>query len=331
MQNKLITVIIPIYNVENYITDCLNSVINQTYKNLEILCIDDCGTDNSMKIIEEIAKKDNRIRIIYNKQNSGQGYCRNIGINEANGEYIYFLDSDDFIENDYIEKLYCEIEKNNVDVACNIKMLKFYGTNSIKNKYIKKEIDFILNKKLEWKEELLKIIPISAWCKLYKASLLKENSIFFAENKLKFEDYYFLYILKTKIKSIEFISNSTYFYRQRENSTMFNNKYNKNNCYDAIYIIELIYNYYKSNNLLNKHSIPFKWINKYFNKINNKKEFFFLIKEKFNLMKNEVLNNKNIYNKKDINFFYCILNSKSYYVFNFKYILSKIFKINYAK
>ena len=325
MQNKLITVVIPIYNVEKYIEECLNSIINQTYKHLEILCIDDCGEDNSIKIVEEYSKKDNRIKIVYNKENAGQGYCRNIGIQEANGDYIYFIDSDDFIDLDYIEKMYNEMIKNDVDVVCQTKILKYYGENSIRNKYIKHAREFVLNKKLEWDETLLKNSPISPVCKLYKIDFFRKNNVYFAENRLKFEDFYFWYILRTRIKTIEFLHNSTYFYRQRNNSTMYENKYNKNDCYDAIYIIENIYNYYKKYNLLNKYPIPFKWLNKYFKKINDKDKFFNLIKEKFILMKNDIFNNKNIYQKNDINFFSCILNNKKYSLFRIMYFLLNLF------
>lgn len=323
--NELVSVVIPIYNVEKYLEECLNSIINQTYTNLEILCIDDCGTDNSINILKVFAEKDKRIKIISNEKNIGLGATRNNGINNASGKYIYFIDSDDFIDLNYIEQLVLEIEKNQVNVVCNNKILKYYDNNLNKNKFIKTEKDFILNTKLNWDDGFLKNMSISAWCKLYNLKFLKENKIYFAENKLIFEDFYFIFLLNTKIKIISFIYNSTYYYRQRENSLINQKKYQKNNCYDSLFIIELLYNYYKENNLLDKYNIPFHWLNKFFHKVINKKEFFLLIKEKFNFMKNEKLINFNNYGIKDKYFFNSIIDTNNYYLFRMKYFLVKIY------
>lgn len=103
-EEELISIIIPVYNVQNYIETCLNSVINQTYKNLEIILVDDGSPDNSGKICDEYAKKDNRIKVIH-KENGGVSESRNVGLELARGTYITFVDSDDWIEDDYIEVL----------------------------------------------------------------------------------------------------------------------------------------------------------------------------------------------------------------------------------
>lgn len=88
-KNPLIGIIIPVYNTEDYLEECLNSVLNQTLERIEIICIDDNSSDNSPKILEKYGKKDNRVKILYNKKNTGQGVARNKALNEANGEYIY--------------------------------------------------------------------------------------------------------------------------------------------------------------------------------------------------------------------------------------------------
>ena len=95
-----ISVIIPVYNTEKYLTQCLESVINQTYKNLEIICVEDCSTDNSKEILQKYAQKDDRIKIVYNEINSKLGISRNNGFSVATGDYIHFLDSDDWLEDD---------------------------------------------------------------------------------------------------------------------------------------------------------------------------------------------------------------------------------------
>lgn len=119
-----ISVIIPVYNVEEYLKECLDSVINQTLKEIEIICIDDCSTDSSYSILEEYAKKDSRIVLIKNKENMGVGYNRNIGIKEAKGEYIGFIDSDDYISEDYYENLYNTAKKYNSDVVNTLNIYK---------------------------------------------------------------------------------------------------------------------------------------------------------------------------------------------------------------
>lgn len=113
---KLISIIVPVYNVETYLEKCVNSIINQTYKNLEVILIDDGSTDSSGIICDEIARKDSRIKVIH-KKNFGVSAARNLGLDNANGEYIGFVDSDDWIEPNMYELLYREIEENNSDIA----------------------------------------------------------------------------------------------------------------------------------------------------------------------------------------------------------------------
>ncbi len=119
-----VSIIIPVYNVEKYLKECLNSVVNQTLKEIEIICVDDGSTDNSLSILEEYAKKDNRINLL-KQENSGAGAARNKGLDSARGEYIYFLDSDDFLELNAIEILYNQIAKNQADIC----FFKFYKYN----------------------------------------------------------------------------------------------------------------------------------------------------------------------------------------------------------
>ena len=111
-----ITVIVPVYNVENYLNKCLDSLINQTYKNLEIIVINDGSTDNSGIICQEYAQKDNRI-IYVEKENGGQSEARNMGLDRMTGSYVTFVDSDDWVESDYVETLYQKITEYQTDIA----------------------------------------------------------------------------------------------------------------------------------------------------------------------------------------------------------------------
>ena len=116
LNNMKISIIVPVYNVEKYLERCLDSLINQTLKDIEIICINDGSTDNSSEILKEYAKKDSRI-IIINQNNQGISVARNNGMNKAKGKYIGFVDSDDWVDLDFFEKLYKAAEKHNAQIA----------------------------------------------------------------------------------------------------------------------------------------------------------------------------------------------------------------------
>ena len=112
-----VSVIIPVYNVEEYLRECLDSVVNQTLKDIEIICVNDGSTDNSLAILEEYAAKDERLRV-FTQENQGQSVARNLAMEKARGEYIGFVDSDDWIDLDFYEKLYRAAVKAQADIAC---------------------------------------------------------------------------------------------------------------------------------------------------------------------------------------------------------------------
>ena len=130
---ELITIIVPIYNVEQYLPKCIDSIINQTYQNLEIILVDDCSTDGTYKILEDYAKKDNRIKLIRNEKNLQNAETRNVGIRVATGKYLYFIDSDDWIDSDYIENMVEAAEKSEADVVMNLGVYHYYNKLRVKN------------------------------------------------------------------------------------------------------------------------------------------------------------------------------------------------------
>ena len=112
-----VSVIVPVYNVEKYIKRCLNSILEQTYKDCEIICVDDCGQDKSIQIIEEIQRENpGKIRILYGTVNQGLGAARDRGIAAARGEYITFVDSDDYLKKDYLETYVSRAEETDSDL-----------------------------------------------------------------------------------------------------------------------------------------------------------------------------------------------------------------------
>ena len=114
--NIKVSIIVPVYNVEKYLRQCLDSLINQTLQEIEIICVDDGSTDNSSNILSDYAQKDSRI-IVHRQENQGLANARNAGLKLANGEYIGFLDSDDFVDIDFFEKLYQAASSDNADIA----------------------------------------------------------------------------------------------------------------------------------------------------------------------------------------------------------------------
>ena len=179
-----ISVIIPIYNVDKYLEQCLNSVLNQTLQDYEILCINDGSTDNSSKILEKYINKDNRIKN-FNTENKGAGAARNIGLKNAQGEYIAFLDGDDFYNTNYLEKMYNISKQNDCDIT--ICVANRYDTNTktySKINYSLKE-NFLPNKAIfSYKDIPDKIFNIAQnwnWNKLFKHEFVKNNNLHFQE------------------------------------------------------------------------------------------------------------------------------------------------------
>lgn len=176
MEKDLISVIVPVYNVEKYLEKCVQSIINQTYENLEIILVDDGATDNSGKICDEFAKKDSRIKVIH-KENGGLSDARNFGLDIATGKYISFIDSDDFVNKRLFEILHKEIIKNDYDIAfCDY--FKFFENDNvdeeISNSYkILEHTKYsILNLYYDIGHKHEKAVV--AWGKLYKSKFFKD-------------------------------------------------------------------------------------------------------------------------------------------------------------
>ena len=186
----MVSVIVPIYNVEKYLRMCVDSILNQTYGDLQIILVDDGSPDRCGEICDEYAKKDKRIEVIH-KENGGLGYARNSGLELAKGEYVIFLDSDDWIDAGHIERLVAEAKKTNADVIVHgYKKCTDEGTVVNKAKLIKLgEFTDAINDVLypmiapgpdSPADETL---PVSAWCKLYRLKIIKENNLQFVNEK----------------------------------------------------------------------------------------------------------------------------------------------------
>lgn len=196
-KKELVSIIIPVYNVEKYVEKCIQSLCKQTYNNIEILLVDDGSTDSSGEICEFYANKDSRIKV-FHKENGGQGSARNLALDNAKGNYICFLDSDDSVKEDYVEFLYNLLIERNLDISiCNYEI---YDEN---NRFLKKRntgegyVEFSNIEAINsmWYSELINIGP---WGKLYKKELWDKNRFeeCFSED---FATMHRIYILANKI------------------------------------------------------------------------------------------------------------------------------------
>ena len=215
-----ITVIVPVYNVENYLRKCLDSIITQTYKNIEIIVVNDGSTDASGQICQEYAQKDNRI-IYIEKENGGLSDARNVGLDKMTGSYVTFIDSDDWIELDYVEILYRKIIEYQADIAVG----NYYSYNEDEetyyfhiygDSYYEKIYDNIsIFENLYESQEMKSFALISAWGKLYKAKLF--DYLRFEKGKLG-EDGYFNQKMYLSVNKVVYLNKGLYAYRQRSGS-----------------------------------------------------------------------------------------------------------------
>lgn len=221
-----VSVIIPVYNVEEYLKECLDSIINQTLKEIEIICIDDCSTDNSYNILEEYAKKDDRIILLKNKENMGVGYTRNVGEKLANGEYLHFMDPDDCVSLNFYECMYNTGKKYDSDIinTANIVDCNLTLDNKVldRNNFLILDKDYALDVSIKNMYDYYnhnKMTYATLWCKLFKKDFLIKNNLFSTENKIC-ASYDSDLILKTFLyyPKYSFNNNSIYYYRIRNGS-----------------------------------------------------------------------------------------------------------------
>ncbi len=239
-----VSVVVPIYNVEKYLNRCLQSIINQSYKNIEIILVNDGSTDNSLQIAEEEEKNDSRIKIITQK-NQGLSMARNTGIQHATGEYICFVDSDDFVHKDYVKCLIENLEENDSDIS----VCDYLYINEKDETWSKKNKEEKIFSNLEAINDLLvgnQETEVMAWNKLYKLSLFKENNIFFPKGKLH-EDNFTTYKLYYYAKKISLIPDKLYFYLQRTDSIM-GKKFNIKRL-DVLQAVEETKSFFKKENI----------------------------------------------------------------------------------
>lgn len=232
-----VSVIIPVYNTEKFLRKCLDSVCNQTLQDIEIICINDCSTDGSLEILREYAGKDNRIKLIELFENGGAAKARNIGIDIAHGEYIGFVDSDDFVDLDFYEKLYNKAVETGADAVKGKLYLYDINTNKV---YLEAWID--INDSVKKNKANFYFTFTTA---IYKSSLIKEYNIRFLEGLIHFEDPYFTIMAAIHYNKLEVIDDAKYYYINNPNSTSRKNitkEQAKSIVYGADVVLDLLNN-----------------------------------------------------------------------------------------
>ncbi len=218
---SLVSIIVPVYKVEKYLSRCVDSLINQTYKNIEIILVDDGSPDNSPKICDEYASRDSRIRVIH-KENAGVSEARNTGIDSAKGDYICFVDSDDYVREDMVERLISPANENNSDMVVASGYYKVYGDKIIelRSDCARGECERVVNKDFSvfWGG---KISHRSSCSVLYSRDTIKD--IRFDSNLKIAEDFLFVIQAMKKATKISCVDDCLYYYFVNDCSVM-NNK-----------------------------------------------------------------------------------------------------------
>ena len=212
-----LSIIIPLYNGEKYISTCLESIIGQELDGIEIIIIDNASTDTSIDIVDQYMKKFPNIRLIRNKRNQGPGAARNIGINKALGKYITFVDCDDYVSKDMYLNLYDYIDKYGLD--CIVCEYEYVHNDDKLNSYSKQCDNIQIINKIQAVQKFLKgEMECYSWNKLYKRKFLLDNQVFFSEEIFTGEDVIFLAKVIVNSHKIGFSANRFYKYRRHLNS-----------------------------------------------------------------------------------------------------------------
>ena len=216
---KKVSIVVPVYNAEKYLQQCIDSIVIQSYKNVEIILVNDGSKDNSLNICKQNANKDSRIKVI-SDINHGVSYARNQGIKNATGDYIVFIDSDDSVDKNYIYELVNATSEQDYDlIICGYTEIHIKNNKKIEKIASKEVIDKLTK---DWKKDykLLTGFFITPWVKLYKLEIIKKYDIRFPENFKIAEDHMFNAKYLMHISSYNYINKPLYNYIHQDNSSL---------------------------------------------------------------------------------------------------------------
>ncbi len=224
-----VSVIMPAYNVEAYIEKSVASVMNQTLNDIELIIVNDASTDNTWDVISNLMKKyGERLKGINLSKNIRQGGARNLGIKEAKGDYIAFVDSDDWIESSMLEKFYTAAKDNDADLVGTSKYYMYFAEDDIQPQEDNRQLALELSGKEinAHNREKLYLCPSSIWRNIFKKQLIMENDIFFPEG-VSYEDNYFYNLYLGYVTKYVCVDEAFYYYRQNPSSTVHRKDYSQ--------------------------------------------------------------------------------------------------------
>lgn len=252
-KNYKVSVILPIFNVEKYLENCLNSLLNQTYSNIEIIMVDDGSPDNCGKIIDNYELKDSRFKTIH-KANGGVSSAKNAGLNIATGDYICFVDPDDYVSSNYVEYLLSLALLSNSDVSITKEMFTTFDMKESNNNSIE-----LLRAEDATAEMLLHKIPIGVYCKIFKKAFLDKYKIIFDTDIFIGEGFYFNTMAFKNANSVTVGDKRVYYYRT-DNQDSAVTKFNIKKWENAFYALECIESNLSVSNKKIKNAMNFaKW------------------------------------------------------------------------
>lgn len=257
-----VTVIVPVYNVEKYLPTCLNSLVKQTYKNIEIICVNDGSTDESGEILRSYAKKDNRIMVI-EKENGGLSSARNVALKKCNTEYVMFCDSDDSFDLKMCEVMVGTLERDKSDiVVCGTNVI--YSAHNEMRESDERYYGLKHANKRKVTDDVILDTNVSVSNKIFKMDIIRNNELIFPEG-LNNEDFYFYNVYMSYALEVSFVKKKLYNYERREGSIMSDNFEGGKLSLDHLKIAEEIFKTYKKSGYLTKHTDLFwkQWRNSY--------------------------------------------------------------------
>lgn len=295
MEKDKVSIIVPVYNVEKYVEKCLDSLISQSYKNIEIILINDGSKDNSGKICDMYKRKDSRIEV-FHKENAGVSEARNLGIQKATGEYLCFVDADDFVMNDYIEYMHQLIAKDSSDIAICAKMFSNFN---------EKQTSDVVIEYLDGENSVIRILnyrmPIGVYSRIFKKDLIDNNGIRFLKDIFMGEGFNFNVACFQKAKKV-IISNYKVYYYRRDNATSATSNFSIKKCENSLYAMKVM----NDNILIRTDRVMNSWKYAIWRTYSDAFDYMCLGNgkkdnlKKFREYKNYIKNNYKIYKKVDI-------------------------------
>lgn len=245
MAEPIVSVIIPVHNTAEYLSCCLESVLKQTYAHLEIICIDDGSTDESLSIIQEYAAKDDRIHVI-SQANKGIAHTRNVGLLHARGEWLTWVDSDDWLEADAYEKV-MKVAGPHLDMICYGGKIEGDIDSETRDK-LQKYNDSQFQGYRQMAPDVARYLNVYLWCKFIRREIVVNHAISFPDGRI-YEDAAFLYCLYPSINGCHFISDHLYHYRQHSSSIMDETRKRTRRGGDHLHIIRHIWDFYTTSSV----------------------------------------------------------------------------------